>query len=238
MLSILGTLLTRSGLVSSVHAFAESSIGSWFWTFLIIVFSVCIFTYLRQRSHLQSEHRIESLVSRESSFLFNNLVLLAACFTILWGTLFPIISEYVEGSKVTVGPPFYNRVAVPIGIFLLFLTGIGPVLAWRSTSFKSVRRNFIWPTIAFVITAVVLMAAGMRPWRDAGTLYSLMAFSLAALVTTAIAIPAKIFSPLWCGLHDATLGVTAAISSISAWSSSSSGLLARPSISRKSRRWA
>jgi cytochrome c-type biogenesis protein CcmF len=187
MLSILGTLLTRSGLVSSVHAFAESSIGSWFWTFLVIVFSVCIFTYLRQRSHLKSEHHIESLVSRESSFLFNNLVLLAACFTILWGTLFPIISEYIEGSKVTVGPPFYNRVAVPIGIFLLFLTGIGPVLAWRSTSFKSVRRNFVWPAIAGIATAIVLMALGMRPWRDTGTLYSLMAFSLAALVTTAIA---------------------------------------------------
>ncbi len=186
MLSILGTLLTRSGLVSSVHAFAESSIGSWFWAFLVIVFSVCIFTYLRQRSHLHSEHQIESLVSRESSFLFNNLVLLAACFTILWGTLFPIISEYVEGSKVTVGPPFYNRVAVPIGIFLLFLTGIGPVLAWRSTSFKSIRRNFIWPVTAGVGTAIILMALGMRPWRDIGTLYSLMAFSLAALVTTAV----------------------------------------------------
>lgn len=186
MLSILGTLLTRSGLVSSVHAFAESSIGSWFWAFLVIVLSVCLFTYILQRDHLQSEHKIESLVSRESSFLFNNLVLLAACFTILWGTLFPIISEYVEGSKVTVGPPFYDRVAVPIGIFLLFLTGIGPVLAWRSTSFKSVRRNFVWPTIAGVVTAIVLMSAGMRPWRDVGTLYSLMAFSLAALVTTAI----------------------------------------------------
>ncbi|HVC89537.1 MAG TPA: cytochrome c-type biogenesis CcmF C-terminal domain-containing protein, partial [Acidobacteriaceae bacterium] len=179
-------LLTRSGLVSSVHAFAESSIGTWFWAFLVIVLAVCLFTYILQRDNLQSEHKIESLVSRESSFLFNNLVLLAACFTILWGTLFPIISEYVEGSKVTVGPPFYNRVAVPIGIFLLLLTGIGPVLAWRSTSFKSVRRNFLWPVIAGVATALILMAAGMRPWQDIGTLYSLMTFSLGALVTTAI----------------------------------------------------
>ncbi|MGH9616943.1 MAG: heme lyase CcmF/NrfE family subunit [Acidobacteriaceae bacterium] len=186
MLTILGTLLTRSGLVSSVHAFAQSSIGTWFWAFLLIVLSVCLFTYILQRDHLQSEHKLESLVSRESSFLFNNLVLLAACFTILWGTLFPIISEYVEGSKVTVGPPFYNRVAVPIGIFLLFLTGIGPVLAWRSTSFKSVRRNFLWPCVAGAITAAVLMAAGMRPWRNTGTLYSLMTFSLAALVVTAV----------------------------------------------------
>ena len=186
MLSILGTLLTRSGLVSSVHAFAGSSIGNWFWAFLVIVLSVCLFTYILQRDHLRSEHAIESLVSRESSFLFNNLVLLAACFTILWGTLFPIISEYVEGSKVTVGPPFYDRVAVPIGVFLLFLTGIGPVLAWRSTSFKSIRRNFLWPVLVCVATALILMAAGMRPWRDIGTLYSLMTFSLAALVTTAI----------------------------------------------------
>src|SRR5487761_1160296 len=186
MLSILGTLLTRSGLVSSVHAFAESSIGSWFWTFLVIVFSVCIFTYLRQRSHLTSEHQIESLVSRESSFLFNNLVLLAACFTVLWGTLFPVLSEYVTGSKVTVGPPFYNRVALPIGLFLLFLTGIGPVLAWRSTSFKSVRRNFVWPTIAGVVIAIALLAAGMRPGQNTGTLYTLLTFSLAALVIPAV----------------------------------------------------
>src|SRR6202050_5163992 len=157
MLTILGTLLTRSGAVSSVHAFAQSSIGSWFTGFLILVFSVCLLTFLRQRDHLKSEHKLESLVSRESSFLFNNLVLLAACFTILWGTLFPIISEYVQGSKVTVGAPFYNRVAVPIGLFLVFLTGVGPLLPWRHTSFKSVRRNFILPLAAMVTTAIVLL---------------------------------------------------------------------------------
>ncbi len=152
-LSILGTLLTRSGLVSSVHAFAESAIGTWFWTFLVIVLAVCLFTFVLQRDHLKSEHKLESLVSRESSFLFNNLVLLAACFTVLWGTLFPVISEYVQGNKVTVGAPFYNRVAVPVGLFLLFLTGIGPILAWRSTSFKSIRKNFVLPFVAFVVTA-------------------------------------------------------------------------------------
>ena len=91
-----------------------------------IVLAVCIFTYVLQRSHLKSEHQIESLVSRESSFLFNNLVLLAACFVILWGTLYPILSEYVEGSKVTVGAPWYNREAVPIGLFLRFLR------SWRT----------------------------------------------------------------------------------------------------------
>lgn len=186
-LSILGTLLTRSGLVSSVHAFAQSSIGSWFWAFLVLVLAVCLFTYVLQRDHLKSEHKLESLVSRESSFLFNNLVLLAACFTILWGTLFPVISEYVQGNRVTVGPPFYNRVAVPIGLFLLFLTGIGPLLAWRSSSFKSIRRNFVLPVAAALVTAMVLVACGMRPWQDTGSFYSLVAWSLAAMVTTAVA---------------------------------------------------
>src|SRR5882757_2657705 len=164
LLTLLGTLLTRSGIVSSVHAFAQSSIGAWFYGFLILVFAVCLFTYFKQKDHLKSENKLESLVSRESSFLFNNLVLLAACFTVLWGTLFPVLSEYVQGTKVTVGAPFYNRVNLPIGLFLLFLTGIGPLLAWRSTSLRSIRRNFILPGIAMALTFVVVIACGVRPW--------------------------------------------------------------------------
>ncbi len=190
MLTILGTLLTRSGLVQSVHAFAQSSIGSWFYGFLLITFAVCLFTFLRNRDHLKSENRLESLVSRESSFLFNNLVLLAACFTVLWGTLFPVLSEYVQGSKVTVGAPFYNRVNLPIGLSLLFLTGVGPLLAWRSTSLRSIRRNFILPGIAVAVTAIALMIAGIRPWNDGddmqASIFSLIAFSLGAGVITAI----------------------------------------------------
>ena len=186
MLSILGTLLTRSGLVSSVHAFAQSSIGTWFWVFLAIVFAVCLLTYILQHDHLQSEHHIESLLSRESSLLFNNLVFLALCFTVLWGTLFPILSEYVQGNKVIVGAPFYNHVAVPIGLFLLFLMGIGLLLAWRSTSFKSIRRNFILPTSAGAITAAILLLYGILPWQDQGTFYSFVTWSLSAFVTTAI----------------------------------------------------
>jgi cytochrome c-type biogenesis protein CcmF len=191
MLAIFGTLLTRSGLVSSVHAFAQSSIGAWFWAFLIIVMSVCLFTFILQRDHLKAENKLESLVSRESSFLFNNLVLLAACFTVLWGTLFPILSEYVQGNKVTVGAPFYNRVAVPIGLFLLFLTAIGPLLAWRSSSFKSIRKNFVLPVVAAVVTGIVVIACGVHPWTifttdHQGEFYSFIAFSLAALVVTAI----------------------------------------------------
>jgi cytochrome c-type biogenesis protein CcmF len=187
LLSILGTLLTRSGLVSSVHAFAQSSIGSWFYAFLFIVLLVCVFTFILQHDHLKSDHKIESLVSRESSFLFNNLIFLAACFTILWGTLFPVISEYVQGSKVTVGAPWYNRIAIPIGLSLLALMGLGPLLAWRSSSLRSIRRNFVLPSIATVATAAALLAIGERPWQDQGPLYSFVAFSIAAGVITAIA---------------------------------------------------
>jgi cytochrome c-type biogenesis protein CcmF len=196
MLTILGTLLTRSGLVSSVHAFAQSNIGTWFYGFILLVFAVCLFTFFRQRDHLVSENKLESLVSRESSFLFNNMILLAACFTVLWGTLFPVISEYVQGTKVTVGAPFYNRVNVPIGLFLLFLTGIGPLLAWRSTSYRSIRKNLVLPAIAMGATLVGLMIAGLRPWGgrlwDDGddthaSIFSLVTFTLAAGVITAIA---------------------------------------------------
>jgi cytochrome c-type biogenesis protein CcmF len=190
LLTILGTLLTRSGVVESVHAFAQSDIGPWFYTFITIAFAVCLFTFFLKRDHLKSENKLESLVSRESSFLFNNLILLVACFTVLWGTLFPVLSEYVQGDKTTVGAPFYNRVNIPIGLFLLFLTGIGPLLAWRSTSLRSLRRNFVLPTIAIVATAVVLMACGVRPWSAgddmASTFFSLVAFSLGAGVITGI----------------------------------------------------
>jgi cytochrome c-type biogenesis protein CcmF len=190
LLTLLGTLLTRAGLVSSVHAFAQSSIGTWFVVFMVIVLAVCIFTYVLQRGHLKSEHHLESLVSRESSFLFNNLVLLTACFVILWGTLFPILSEYVVGNKVTVGAPFYNRVAIPIGLFLLLLTGVGPLLPWRATSFRSIRRNFVLPVIALWATVIVCLAVGVWPWKngvfDTGNFYALVAFAISAGVLVAI----------------------------------------------------
>jgi len=190
LLTMLGTLLTRAGLVSSVHAFAQSSIGTWFVMFMLIVLAVCIFTYVLQRSHLKGEHRIESLVSRESSFLFNNLVLLTACFVILWGTLFPILSEYVVGNKVTVGAPWYNQVAVPIGLFLLFLTGVGPLLPWRATSLRSIRRNLLVPVVVLWATVILCLAVGVKPWKDgafsSGGFYALVAFATSAAVFTAI----------------------------------------------------
>jgi cytochrome c-type biogenesis protein CcmF len=187
MLSIFGTFLTRSGVVSSVHAFAQSSIGTWFVVFLSLTFAVCVYFFVRNRGELKSENKLESLVSRESSFLFNNLVLLAACFAVLWGTLFPVLSEWVQGTKVTVGPPFFNRVNLPIAMFLLLLTAVGPLLAWRKTSLESLKRNFLWPALAAVATAVLLIALGMRPWQDGSVFYSLMAISLSVLVTATVA---------------------------------------------------
>jgi cytochrome c-type biogenesis protein CcmF len=185
-LSIFGTFLTRSGIISSVHAFATSDIKDWFITFMAVIASTCLFAYVLNRSHLKSENKLESLVSRESSFLFNNLVLLASCFTVLWGTLFPIFSEFVQGFKVTVGPPFYNKVNVPIGLFLLFLTAVGPLLAWRSTSFAAVRRNFLLPALFALAVAIALVAGGVRPWEDSAKFYSLVAITLAALVTATV----------------------------------------------------
>jgi len=190
LLTLLGTLLTRAGLVSSVHAFAQSSIGNWFVTFMCIVLAVCLFTFFKQRDHLKSENRLESLVSRESSFLFNNMILLVACITVLVGTLFPVLSEYVQGTKTTMGPLYYNRINIPVGLFLLFLTGLGPLLAWRATSLRTIRRNFVLPGMAFIVTLLGLMVGGIRPWSagDAwqSVFFSLLAFSLAAGVTTAI----------------------------------------------------
>jgi cytochrome c-type biogenesis protein CcmF len=186
MLSIFGTFLTRSGVVSSVHAFAQSSIGTWFVVFLALIFATCVAVFVKNQDHLKSEHRLEALVSRESSFMFNNLILLVACFTVLWGTLFPVLSEWVQGTKVTVGPPFFNRVNIPAGILLLVLTGVGPLLAWRKTSLDSLKRNFMWPAIGAVVTAAALMIGGMRPWEDQSDFYALVALSLCALVTLTI----------------------------------------------------
>jgi len=187
LLSIFGTFLTRSGVVSSVHAFAQSSIGTWFVAFMALVFAVCAYFYVMNRSHLQSEHKLESMISRESSFLFNNLLFVVACFTVLWGTLFPVLSEWVQGTKVTVGPPFFNRVNIPVALMLLLLTAFGPLLAWGRTSFESLKRNFRWPAVGALSVAVLCVAFGMRPWKDISYFYSLVAISLAVLVTLTVA---------------------------------------------------
>jgi cytochrome c-type biogenesis protein CcmF len=181
LLCILGTMLTRSGVVSSVHAFAQSSIGSWFVSFLVVTLAVCLWAFWKNRDYLRSDNQLDSLVSRESSFLFNNLVLLAACFAVLWGTLFPVLSEWVEGSKISVGPPFFNKVAIPIAMFLLLLTGVGPLLAWRRTSLDSLKRNFAWPLGGGVLAGVVAFALGFRHF------YSVICLVLSVFVALTVA---------------------------------------------------
>jgi cytochrome c-type biogenesis protein CcmF len=179
-LCIFGTMLTRSGLVQSVHAFGISSIGNYFATFLAIGIALTIWLILDRLEFLKSESHLESVVSRESSFLFNNLVLLASCFAVLWGTLFPVISEAVTGDKISVDARFFNKVNIPIGLFLLFLTGVGPLIAWRRSSFEGLKRNFLWPTVAMVILMVGLFGAGVR------NEYALLSFGLCLFVTVTI----------------------------------------------------
>jgi cytochrome c-type biogenesis protein CcmF len=185
-LSILGTYLTRSGVLNSVHAFAQSPIGGWFKWFLVIIFVVFAGFFFKNKSYLTSEHKLESLVSRESSFLFNNLLFVLACFTVLWGTWFPLISELLQGHKVTVGPPFFNRVIVPVALLLLLLTAVGPLLAWRKTSLDSLKRNFLWPALGAVAVGALMVAIGVRPWRDLTYFYSLMTGMLATLVVLTV----------------------------------------------------
>jgi cytochrome c-type biogenesis protein CcmF len=179
-LCIFGTFLTRSGVVSSVHAFAQSSLGSWFVGFLAISISITTFLILRRLDYLKSEAALESVLSRESSFLFNNLLLLASCFAVLWGTLFPVLTEAVTGEKITVGAPFFNKVNIPIGLMLLLLTGVGPLIAWRRSSWESLKRAFRWPVLGMALTMAVLLAFGVRHF------YALMSFGLCAFVAVTV----------------------------------------------------
>jgi cytochrome c-type biogenesis protein CcmF len=179
-LCILGTFLTRSGVVQSVHAFARSSIGKYFVSFLALGIAATIYIILDRLEYLKSEAQLESVISRESSFLFNNLILLASCFAVLWGTLFPVISEAVSGDKISLDADWYNRLMVPIGLFLLLLTGVGPLFAWRRTSVESLRRNFQWPGIAALVLAVALFAAGIRNF------YALISFGFCLFVALTV----------------------------------------------------
>ena len=161
-LCIFGTFLTRSGIVSSVHAFAQSGIGPFFAAFLGVITFFSVSLLFMRLEFLKSENKLDSVVSRESGFLFNNWILLAAVFAVLWGTLFPVISKTIQNETVTVGAPYFNKVAIPIGLLLLFLTGAGPLLAWRKTSFQSLKRNFTLPLALAVVAGGILYAAGVR----------------------------------------------------------------------------
>jgi cytochrome c-type biogenesis protein CcmF len=181
-LPIFGTTLTRTGMAQSVHAFGESPLGPYFYTFLAVGIAATAWLILSRMDYLKSEAQLESVLSRESSFMFNNLILLAACFAILWGTLFPVITEAVTGQKISVGIPFFNRINIPIALFLLLLTGMGPLIAWRRSSLESLKRAFLWPAIAGVAVAVGLAIAGMRQF------YPLMSFMLCTFVLVTVGI--------------------------------------------------
>ncbi len=182
LLSILGTTLTRTGLVASVHAFAQSPIKPHFTTFLLVSLALCTYVIVRNLPYLKSEGRLESVVSRESSFLFNNLILLASCFAVLWGTLFPVIMEAISGEKETIDAPYYNKVNIPIALFLLFLTGVGPLIAWRRSSLDSLKRAFLLPTAVGLGTIIALLAAGVRNF-EATIAFGLCAFVIATIVS-------------------------------------------------------
>ena len=179
-LCIFGTFLTRSGVMSSVHSFTESSLGPIFLLFVFFILFTSFGLMYKRLDDLKSPRKIESFTSRESGFLFNNMVFVVLCFAVFWGTLFPVISEAVRGTKITVGAPFFNQIITPIGLILLALTGVGPLLAWRRTGSKNLIRNFTLPIVAGFIASIIFMIIGYEG-------YSVISFSLCVFVTFSIA---------------------------------------------------
>ncbi len=180
LLAILGTFITRSGVISSVHSFTKSDIGPLFAGFLGLCTIVSIGLLLHRVPDLKSEARLDSFVSRESSFLFNNLLLVGAAFAILWGTIFPIISEAVRGVKITVGPPFFNEVSIPIALALITLSGVCPLIPWRRASPRKLVEKLQIPFWALVGSIIALLVGGVRD------VYAIVAFSLSVFVITTV----------------------------------------------------
>jgi cytochrome c-type biogenesis protein CcmF len=182
LLTIFGTFLTRSGVISSVHSFTQSGLGPFFMGFLGLMTVISLGLLFWRLPLLKSENELDSLVSRESAFLFNNLVLVGIAFAVFWGTIFPVISEAVRGVKITVGPPFFNKVNAPLGLALLFLTGVGPLIAWRRAGWSSVQRNLLLPLLVGLAAGIILVAAGMRSY------WALVSFSTGLFVLAGIVI--------------------------------------------------
>jgi cytochrome c-type biogenesis protein CcmF len=181
-LSLFGTFLTRSGVISSIHSFTQSSIGPFFLGFIAVVAAFSIVMIISRLPQLRAKTRIESLVSREAAFLYNNLFLVALALTILWGVLYPLVSEAVRGVAVSVGAPYYDFFAIVFGLPLVLLMGIGPVVAWRRASFRSLARQLIWPTGVGLFVGVLLLAGGAGS-SPAGLIgYTLGAFVLTTIV--------------------------------------------------------
>lgn len=179
-LTVFGTFLTRSGIVQSVHAFASTDIG---WLFLVYLAAVVVLAaalVILRRTDLSSERTIESVLSREAVFLLNNLVLLSICFAVLWGVMFPVFSEAFTGVKQTVGIPFFNAVNVPLFLLLVFLMGVGPMIAWRRSSFGSLARTFAMPFGGAFVVAAALVWAGISDFLP------LLSFSISFFVVMTI----------------------------------------------------
>ncbi len=179
-LSIFGTFVTRSGVISSVHSFALSNIGPFFVVFLALSTLFGLFWIFYRSAELRSEKRMRSFLSREATFLLNNLLFVSICFAIFWGTVFPILSEWVQGEKITVAAPFFNKITLPLGLALLALTGICPLIAWRKSSLKNFRKNFIYPLVGGFLAGVVAVLLGARD------LIPLLFFSAAGFVVLTV----------------------------------------------------
>ena len=181
-LSIFGTFLTRSGLINSIHSFAQSPIGAWFLGFIALVAAFSTALIIWRLPQLRSRTKLESLASREAAFLYNNLLLVAFTLTVLWGVAFPLLSDAVRGEAVTVGPPYYNFFLKVFGLPLLLLMGIGPLVAWRRTSLRALGQTVLWPAVAAVATGAILIALGGGSSLAGLLTYTFSAFALAAIV--------------------------------------------------------
>jgi len=180
-LSLFGTFLTRSGIVNSIHSFSQSDIGPWFLAFIVIAVAFSTALIIWRLPLLRSTTRLESLVSREAVFLYNNLLLIALCLTILWGVAWPILSEVVRGQSVVVGRPYFDFFLRIFGLPLLLLMGVGPLIAWRRASLKGVGRTVLWPAAFAIVSGVLLLALGAGSSLPGLIAYTFSAFVLAAI---------------------------------------------------------
>jgi cytochrome c-type biogenesis protein CcmF len=181
-LSLFGTFLTRSGVINSIHSFTQSSIGAWFLGFIVVVIAASITLILVRLPLLRSPTRLESLVSREAAFLYNNLFLVALALTVLWGVVYPLVSEAVRGFPVTVGAPYYDFFAIAFGLPLVLLMGIGPLVAWRRASLRALGTSLLWPSGVALVTGALLLAAGAGSSPAGLVGYTFASFVLAAIV--------------------------------------------------------
>ena len=181
-LSIFGTFLTRSGVINSIHSFTQGPLGAWFLGFICVIVIGSLALIGWRLPLLRSKTKLESLVSREASFLYNNLLLVALCLTILWGVIFPLLTEAVRGQATTVGAPYYNFFLRSFGLPLLILMGIGPLIAWRRASLRSLGRTFLIPAAASLVAALGLLAAGAGSSTPGMIAYTFSAFVLASIV--------------------------------------------------------